>query len=281
MDNKRPILIVDSNQAFCTLLREGLEQTGLYRIAVAGSGAKAQRALTAERYDLAIVDMGVINPDGVTVARMLRQQQADLRLMVIPINEEVPPPELADLGIQGVLPKPFFLPQLPDRIANALAQPIGGPGPMPAEAVAPASATSLETSASDTVFGHAPRSPERIPQIIQRMDALCQEMDAETAILTRGNRLIAHSGRLSAENAEKLAQAIDECRNISARVARVLGQEQMRFEQSVEGGEYTLYSLTVSEDVILSAASAFGVPLGLIRHQVRTTANHLRPLVEG
>ena len=88
MNNVPSILIVDNNEAFATMLREGLEQDGKYQTTVTASGDEALQALSAGEFDLAIVDLGVDDPDGTLVARPLRQQQADLRLMLIPLMGE-------------------------------------------------------------------------------------------------------------------------------------------------------------------------------------------------
>jgi len=104
---------------------------------------------------------------------------------------------------------------------------------------------------------------ERAPEIVRVMIALSQEINAEGVILTRGEELIAHAGRLSAGEAEA------ESWRTSARVAQILGRKQLRFEQSVEGGEYVFYSLAVIEDIILSTALHVNVPLGIIRHRAK------------
>ncbi|RLC63044.1 MAG: hypothetical protein DRI48_08875, partial [Chloroflexi bacterium] len=123
MSNERPsILIVDSNAAFAAILQEGLEQNGEYHTTVAASGDEALEALATDEFDLAIVDLGLTDPDGITLAHALRERQADLRLMLIPLMGEQIPSELSDLNVQGILPKPFFFPELPGRIADALAQ---------------------------------------------------------------------------------------------------------------------------------------------------------------
>jgi len=270
------ILIVDSNEAFATMLQESLEQSGDCRVTVTTDGDKALQALIAAEFDLAIVDLGLTDPDGATVARTLRQQRADLRLMLIPLVGEELPSELADLDVQGVLPKPFFLPELPGRIADALAWPVGG-GPCRAEIVEP------DTSPGQLVVSSDERLAvlrEHIPEIIREMSRLSQEINAEAVILTCGERLIAHTGRLSAENSDALAQVVAESWRTSARVARILGQEQLRFEQSVEGGEHVFYSLAVAEDIILSAALHVSVPLGMIRHRARSTADALQALMK-
>ena len=76
----RRILIVDSNEAFATILQESLEQDGEYRATVTTGENEALQALATAEFDLAIVDMGLADPDGAMVARTLRQQQAGLRL---------------------------------------------------------------------------------------------------------------------------------------------------------------------------------------------------------
>lgn len=261
------ILIVDSNEAFTTVLQESLEQGGEYRATVTTGGDEALRTLAAAEFDLAIVDLGLTDPDGATVARTLRQQRADLRLMLIPLVGEEVPSELADLDVQGILPKPFFLPELPGRIADALAQPVG-------EAPGIAKAVEPETASDRLALLR-----ERIPEIVQLMTTLSWEINAEAVILTCGGRLAARTGRLSAEEANALAQTVAESWRTSARVAQILGREQRRFEQSVEGGEHMFYSLAVAEDIVLSAALPASVPLGIIRHRAKETVDALRDLM--
>ena len=79
MENQPSILIIDSDLAFATMLQEGLQQGGEYRATVATRGDEALQALTADEFDLAVVDLGLTDPDGITLARALRQRQADLR----------------------------------------------------------------------------------------------------------------------------------------------------------------------------------------------------------
>ncbi len=267
MNNEYSILLVDSDDAFATMLQESLEQGGEYRATVATSGDEALQALAAAKFDLAIVDLGLTDPDGAAVARMLRQQQADLRLMPIPLVDEELPSELADLDVQGILPKPFFLPELPGRIADALARPVGE-GSGIAETVEPG-----------TVSDRLAVVRDRIPEIVQVMTTLAQEVNAEAVILTCGGELIARTGRLPAKEADGLAQAVGENWRTSAHVAQILGREQLRFEQSIEGGEHMFYSLAVAEDIILSAALRTSVPLGMLRHRTKAAAETLRTLI--
>ncbi|MDY6876596.1 MAG: response regulator [Chloroflexota bacterium] len=270
------ILIVDSNTAFATMLQESLEQGIDCHVTVTDGEGEALQVLAANDFDLAIVDLGLTDPDGATLARTLRQQQTDLRLMLIPLLGKELPPELSDMDVQGILPKPFFLPELPGLIADALAQPWGGE-PSRAEITEP------DTSSDQIIVSSNERLAvlrAHLPEIIQEMNGLSQEISAEAVILTCQGRLIAHTGRLSAEASGALAQVVAESWRTSARVAQILGHEQLRFEQSMEGGEHMFYSLAITQDIILSAALHVSVPLGMIRHRVKSTADALQALIK-
>ncbi len=298
------ILIVDSNEAFATILKEGLEQGGEYRGTVAHSGDEALQALSAAEFTLVIVDLGLTDPDGATFARTLKQQQPDLQLMLIPLMGEDLPSELGDLEIQGVLSKPFFFPELPGIVGRALGRdsvpvpdiaPAIAPAPTidpvpdiveaPAIAEAPAAPPApTPVEAAESTTDRAERiatvrgriSERHMKRIIQAMTRLAEDISAEAVILSCEGGLIAQAGRLSDEETEGLAQVVGENWRTSARVARILGQEQLRFEQSIEGGEHMFYSLAVAEDIILSAALSTHAPLGMIRHSAKTTADKLR-----
>jgi predicted regulator of Ras-like GTPase activity (Roadblock/LC7/MglB family) len=118
-------------------------------------------------------------------------------------------------------------------------------------------------------------SDKQMQRIVKAMTSLVTDISAAAVILSCEGGLIAHAGRLSEDEAKGLAQLVGENWRTSARVARILGQEQLRFEQSIEGGEHMLYSLAVAGDIILSAALGTGVPLGMIRHSAKNTADAL------
>ena len=269
MNHEPSILIVDTDVAFATMLQESLEQDGAYRAIVVTNQDEALEALDEADMQLAIVDLGLADPDGATLARSLRQHQPDLRLILIPLMGEEIPPELADLPVQGLLPKPFFLPELPGRIADALAQPLGEP---PVEIVEERLVVGEDARLADL--------QERMPDMVHNMAVLAQDIHATAVILTCGETLVAYTGQITAALAQELAQAVAESWSISARVAEILGREHRHFEQSVEGGEHIFYSLSVSEDIILSAALRVDVPLGMIRHRTKATAEVLRALLD-
>ncbi len=121
------ILIVDSNPGFATMLKESLEEEEGYTATIALSAAEALEQISSHPFDLAIVDLGIEasgDLDGQTLARRLRDEQSDMRLILIPLAGGALPEKLSDLAVQGTLSKPFFLPDLADVVGTALTQPV-------------------------------------------------------------------------------------------------------------------------------------------------------------
>lgn len=251
------ILVVDADEAFAMLLQQSLEEIGDLRADIAKSGRDALRATAAARYAMAIVDMDLPDLPADQVVRALRQEHPDLRLMVVPLEGETVPTELADVSIQGTLSKPFFLPELPDRIRQALSRPVG-------------------TLEPETAPPPPPPAGTEAPSVLPLMSRLAQEVGAEAVLLIRNGELIAHTGRMSENGLTALTSLVSDAWRTSTRVAQILGKEQLRFEQSIEGAEYLMYSLAITEDLLLSVVVAGKVPLGMIRHRAKETAEAIR-----
>lgn len=296
MGNARSFLVVDSNVAFATMLKESLEQQEGCFARVAANGEQALAALDGAEFDLAIVDLGVTDPDGVELVHQLRQQEPDLHLMLIPLNGAQVPADLGDVSIQGVLTKPFFLPDLPAQIADALARPVGGAEGGPAlqphgeedrESEVPAEPERPERASPQPVAPRRPRGTvyvaldEDNPAVMEELDRLVRDVNADGVILTDGVDLAAHTGTLSEEAMRGLARTVAESYRTAARVAQVLGKKEGgRFEQSMGGGDHLVYSLAVFEDIVLSVALCSKARLGMIRHRTREVADALRALMD-
>ena len=274
MGKRTTILVVDSNVGFATMLHESLEQSGDYRATVAHTGSEALEMASSQTFDLAIVDLGINASDGLdgaAVARRLRREQPGLRLMLIPLEGDVLSDDVADLSVQNVLPKPFFLPDLPAMIEEALTQPM-------AESEAPAQLEEPEKRpASEVKPAKAPDTSS--PEVIRELEGLLREINADAVLLTSRGEELASVGQLSSGALAQLAQIIAEGRRSSGEIAGMFSREGRRFEQSVEGDGYMLYSLAVTEDVILSAALRSNVALGIVRHRVKGIAKHLPHLI--
>ena len=117
------ILIVDSDEAFATILKEGIEMGGDYKADIVTTALEARNVAARGQLAMAIVDMGLDADDPLELLRTLRERHPELRLMVIPANGS--PDSALDLGIQGTLSKPFFMPEIPAQIESALSRAVG------------------------------------------------------------------------------------------------------------------------------------------------------------
>lgn len=274
MDDRSAILIVDSNVGFATMLQESLEQDGDYHATVAYTGTDALEMASDQAFDLAIIDLGIDVSDGLdgaAVARRLRREQPDLRLMLIPLEGDVLSEEVADLAAQSVLPKPFFLPDLPGMIEDALTQPIAD-SPEPTQLREPEKEPASEIKPPDIPDTSS-------PEIIRELEGLAREINADAVLLTSREDILASVGQLATGKLTRLAQIIAESHQSSGQIAEILSRERRRFEQSIEGDGYMLYSLAVIEDVVLSAALRTNVALGIVRHRAKGVARRLSNLI--
>ncbi len=275
------VLIGDPNEAFATLLGEELERQG-YEVVRAGDEEEARAAARRHRFDLAIIDMGLEAP--LSLARDLRRAQRDLRLMLIPLmgqslDEEVE----AQLSIQGLLPKPFFLPDLPAMIEAALQAPITpkGVGAMVSES--PESVEEVPTPSS-SVEAESTSRPNRaqlqanLSQIRHLLDDLAREVSAHAVLLTYGDEIALWVGSLPQETIQAVADAVLQGRQTSAAIAYALGREPTRFEESISGGDYMLYAVSVAPHAILAIAIQGTTSLGLLRLNARSIAREIAPL---
>lgn len=289
------ILIVDSDEAFATILKEGIEMGGDYQATITTTAMEARNTATRGHLAMVIVDMGLEDDDPKELLQTLRERDPELRLMVIPVDEL--PSEVLELGIQGTLPKPFFLPDVPAQIDEALSRPVGAPpaAPVKAEAVieVPLEAERIEEPIPSVQVAPPTEAPPTVrstellahlanqsQKLTDHLRLLSRELNADAVLLTLGSELVAYAGHFGRADAERLAQVVSESWHASARVAAALGREKVRFEQSLhEGEDYLLYSLATTPDIVLSVALRADRPLGMIRYNTKQTAHDLEPLL--
>lgn len=289
------ILIVDSDEAFATILKEGIEMGGEHQATIVTSAPEARSVATREELTMAIVDMGLRDGEPLELLQTLREHHPELRLMVIPLDEV--PDEVLALGIQGTLPKPFFLPDIPAQIDGALSRGVGV-SPAESEAIEAAVTAPFEPPPAEIVAKPVrdERAPEPVPvvpspelmahlaresgRLTDHLRYLSRELNADAVLLTYGSDLLAYAGHFGRADAESLAQVVSESWQASARVAAALGREQVRFEQSLhEGEDYLLYSLAASGEIVLSVALRTDRPLGMIRYNTKQTAQDLQSIL--
>ena len=302
------VLVVDPNEAFATLLSEELKRQG-YKVSLCVSEEEALRTARRNLPDLSLLDMALENPGAIALAKQLREIEAEMRIMLIPLMGEDLSPKAASISVQGILPKPFFLPELPDRVEAALnasveavtdepspevsaPEPEAEEEPPPAPEPEPAPVAELEDLEMEEVELEDSKSMRATEaqglsyeafdsnrtEIERVMNNLAQEIGADAVLLTFGGGMLTWVGGLAQSEAESVARAVIHGWRTSAEVARVLGREQVRFEQSIAGGDYMLYALSVEQNALMAVVVRGTAPLGLLRHRARGAAEMIAQL---
>ena len=113
------VLIVDDEPPIRRFLRASLGAQD-YRVAEAGDGAAALRALEEEKPDLVILDLGLPDMTGSDVIRAVRARSPVPIIVLSVRSDERGKVEALDLGADDYVTKPFGMEELVARMRAAL-----------------------------------------------------------------------------------------------------------------------------------------------------------------
>jgi len=301
---KPNILVVDSDEGFGMMLKEGLENSGHYFSVCVHTGSDAIQAIVENSYELAIIDMALTDMSPAALIQAMRKAKDGMRVMIIPLIGQSVPQSIEALSINGVLTKPFFVGDLPDLIDEAIgrkreSRPVAPVRPeksdSPKDEVVEPSAR--ENEIDEVVPEATPELPPPLAvasvssdtlrylranetEILRLLGDLNREVRAEAILLIAGLELIAHAGMLGRDQCQQLTMLVAQSAQAAAQAAGFLGEPAGHFGQSLHEGEaYRLYSLSLGEGIFLSLALSSNVPLGMIRHQCRQIADQLSKFI--
>jgi REP-associated tyrosine transposase len=272
------ILVVDANDAFATMLQQALQDQGDFKVTVATAAADAVEQAAAQRFDLAIVDMGLPDVSGADAVRALRAIRPSLAIVAIPLDGDPSDPELQALDLQGFLSKPFFLPTLGEVIAEALAQPVGGVAPQrPAPAERPAAP---EASPAAPPVAEEALAPAELPAWLADEAHAAEHLaiamhggPAEAGVLVRESTVLARFGDFAAEDFDALTGPI--LAN-AAGTRRAAPGAFMRFVKlPASGRDCLLYVTPAAPGLELALAFHGEYPISKVRGQARGLAEAL------
>ena len=119
----RRILVVDDDEAIRDVVRTGLEVVASWTVQVAVNGAQALTLCSADPPDAVLLDVMMPTMDGPTTFSRLQDDPRTRSVPVIFLTAKVQPSErrhYEDLGVAGVLAKPFDPLALPGQISGLL-----------------------------------------------------------------------------------------------------------------------------------------------------------------
>lgn len=144
------LLVITPQPAFGELIRQSLEQTGSYRVAVSQSANSALTLSQKTSFELAILDSDMGIQPMIRLGQSLRSMRSGTKILVIPPNHNGDHSLIEELHPQGYLSKPFYLPDLIDILEKVLAE---SPQPKKAETgLAPTAIGSEESQPEDANF---------------------------------------------------------------------------------------------------------------------------------
>jgi two-component system KDP operon response regulator KdpE len=125
------VLVVDDEPPIRRFLRTSLTAAG-NRIVTAENAAEALKALTAEKPDLVILDLGLPDKSGLEVIAEIRRSSAVPIIVLSARDDERTKVEALDLGADDYVSKPFGMAELMARLRAALRHAFQAQGELPA-----------------------------------------------------------------------------------------------------------------------------------------------------
>ncbi len=114
------ILVIEDEHKVASAIREGLEAEH-YAVEVAHTGEEGFFRLSAEAFDLVILDLVLPGRDGLDVLRTLRQRRFQIPVLVLTARDAIEDRvQGLDQGADDYLVKPFAFPELLARIRALL-----------------------------------------------------------------------------------------------------------------------------------------------------------------
>lgn len=119
MDIKDRVLVVEDDKRIRNFFRTVLEANH-YDVLMAGTGAEAHSLITSRCPDVVILDLGLLDMDGLKILKSIREWSGMPVIVVSARTHEKDKVEALDMGADDYITKPFGTSELLARIRTAI-----------------------------------------------------------------------------------------------------------------------------------------------------------------
>ncbi len=236
---RKRVFILTPSSGFGEQIRQVLEDTGSYQPFLFSKPKDAVEAARKDAVALIVLDAELGAQAPAELIAELRLHAPHSRLLIISKQKDPHDPELMLLAADGILPSPFYLPDLVAAIEQFF-------GPIvPKDS--PKRTSYGDNAAQVPVAIRGKTSPplwlEDVSQAAAYLARLSIESASRAALITKGANVWAYAGELPAEAADELAAVLAEHAN-EADLARFIhlnatGVDYMLYATGL-GGDFTL-----------------------------------------
>ena len=267
------VLIVTPTTAFGEIIRQALTEDGGYRPVLVFDAQEAMRHAIQHPFEVVILDTDLHELPLHELEMALRQTSPSMRLVVIPRKGD---PQLAGLSPDLFLTKPFYMPDLLEKLDEILS-------PIPVH-VSEKIRNELVSSGHPSVNRSKPASVSEVPpwledvtRAAQHLTRLSLETSAQAALITRDDQLWAYAGHLPQEAASELAAAVLKDYDWSAAGrSSVLNGDLAQFVHLASTDcDYMLYTTGLGDKMVLAMAFDAQMPFSQMRAQTGNLARAL------
>jgi two-component system, OmpR family, alkaline phosphatase synthesis response regulator PhoP len=121
--SSKRILIIDDDETIQTVVQFGIKMAVGWEVLTAGSGMQGIQTAQVEQPDAILLDVMMPEMDGIATFRTLQTQAETEQIPVILLTAKAQTADkrqFNDLGVSGVITKPFNSLHLPEQIARIL-----------------------------------------------------------------------------------------------------------------------------------------------------------------
>ncbi|MDR3577719.1 MAG: transposase [Anaerolineaceae bacterium] len=248
------ILVATPQIAFGELIRISLEEGGNYRVRLVQTSGELLSSANHTNFAMAILDSDLGESSFISLAQTLVEKLPNLRLVVIPPENDPQAPSLTGLKVDGFLSRPFYLPDLIQMIEGLL-----GPAEDPNDPK-----DTLEDT-QRTVLNTEPLPwMQDVERVSEQLSASLAETSAHELVVVCAGKLWSQAGKLDQQALKEILAAVnrywsDETKGDMARFVHL----------EANNCDYLSYTSYLGDGFILVLLYDVGFPLSQIRSETR------------